>query len=234
MRIFLYRHGTQTGPFELDQVRGMLASGMADPGDLAWTDGLPQWKPLGQLLAGEQAGPAPGAAPPSSPPPSGPDPAWSPPAWTPPSAPSGRAYAGFWVRVAASIIDSLVVSAGAFLLMLPLAVPLGLSRAFSDTEDIAAYLSANLVFSLMSVGLQWIYYAFQESSAAQATLGKRAMGIVVTDLHGQRLSFARASGRYFANILTGLTLGIGYLMCLWTSRRQCLHDLLAETLVLRK
>ena len=72
------------------------------------------------------------------------------------------------------------------------------------------------------------------SSPTQATLGKMACGIRVTDLNGGRISFGWATGRYFGKLISSLILCIGYLMCIWTSRRQCLHDLLAETLVLRR
>ena len=61
-----------------------------------------------------------------------------------------------------------------------------------------------------------------------------ALGLIVTDEHGERLSFGRASGRHFANLLNSLTLGIGYLMVIWTSRKQALHDKVAGTLVVPK
>ena len=73
-----------------------------------------------------------------------------------------------------------------------------------------------------------------ESSPKQATVGKLACGLVVTDLSGQRLTFGKASGRYFAMIPSALILGIGFLMCLWTERKQCLHDIMAGCLVVTK
>jgi uncharacterized RDD family membrane protein YckC len=60
-----------------------------------------------------------------------------------------------------------------------------------------------------------------------------ALGIRVTDLDGGRISFGRATGRYFGKILSGLILGIGFLMAAFTERKQALHDLLAGTLVVR-
>lgn len=72
-----------------------------------------------------------------------------------------------------------------------------------------------------------------ESSAKQATLGKMALGIVVTDLEGARIGFGRATGRYFAKILSGLILGIGFLMAAFTERKQGLHDIIAGTLVVK-
>jgi hypothetical protein len=80
------------------------------------------------------------------------------------------------------------------------------------------------------VGL-WLYYALMESSELQATLGKRALGIKVTDLEGNRISFGRASVRLLGHIVSGITLGIGFAMAVFTNKRQTLHDKIAGTLV---
>ena len=72
-----------------------------------------------------------------------------------------------------------------------------------------------------------------QSSSRQATLGKMALGIKVTSLDGERISFLRATGRYFATILSSLLLMIGYIMAAFTQRKQALHDMIASTLVVR-
>jgi uncharacterized RDD family membrane protein YckC len=82
--------------------------------------------------------------------------------------------------------------------------------------------------------LSWIYYASLESSTWQATLGKKILGLKVTDLEGNRISFGRASGRFFGKILSGMILGIGFLMAGFTERKQALHDIVAGCLVLRQ
>jgi uncharacterized RDD family membrane protein YckC len=82
--------------------------------------------------------------------------------------------------------------------------------------------------------MNWIYYAALESSSWQATLGKKILGLRVTDLAGNRISFARASGRFFGMILSSMILGIGFLMAGFTARKQALHDILAGCLVLRQ
>jgi uncharacterized RDD family membrane protein YckC len=82
--------------------------------------------------------------------------------------------------------------------------------------------------------LQWLYFALMESSAHQATLGKMALGIIVTDMQGQRLTFGRATGRFFAKILSGCMIYIGFIMAAFTERKQALHDMIASTLVVRK
>lgn len=81
----------------------------------------------------------------------------------------------------------------------------------------------------------WLYFAGLESSPRQATLSGPILGVRVTDLEGERLTFTRATGRHFAMYLSAITpFAIGYWMAFWTKRRQTLHDLLARTLVLRK
>ena len=80
----------------------------------------------------------------------------------------------------------------------------------------------------------WLYFALQESSVYQATLGKRALNIYVTDLYGRRLTFGQATGRHFSKIISGLILCIGYIMVAFTQRKQGLHDMIAGTLVMRK
>ena len=82
--------------------------------------------------------------------------------------------------------------------------------------------------------MNWIYYAALESSSWHATLGKKILGLKVTDLTGNRITFARASGRFFGKILSGMILGIGFLMAGFTARKQALHDILAGCLVLRQ
>lgn len=144
------------------------------------------------------------------------------------------AYAGFWLRAFAYAIDTLVVgiTAGIFILG-PLMERAGISTqdpwAFWTNESRQAW-----AIKLLMIMAQWLYWAVLESSAWQATLGKRMLGLYVTDLEGKRLTFARASGRYFAKIISTLTLGIGYLMAGFTPKKQALHDLIAECLVLKK
>lgn len=87
---------------------------------------------------------------------------------------------------------------------------------------------------LLGLMAGWIYYALMESSGWQATLGKKVLGLKVTDLAGNRISFARASGRFFGKILSGMLLLVGFMMAGFTERKQALHDILAGCLVLRQ
>lgn len=100
-------------------------------------------------------------------------------------------------------------------------------------SDMADALAGLVVVTAVFV-IHWIYFALQESSAKQATFGKRAMKIIVTEEQGQRLTFGRASGRAFARLLSGMFFSVGYIIAALTARKQALHDLIANTLVLRK
>lgn len=131
-------------------------------------------------------------------------------------------YAGFWRRVAASILDGVLLS----LISLPLTLALGGYDAWADPEQVAGLSTGNTVIG-------WLYAALMESSTKQATVGKMALGIIVTDLDGNRIGFGRATGRHFAKILSALILGIGFLMAAFTERKQALHDMVAGTLVMR-
>jgi uncharacterized RDD family membrane protein YckC len=91
----------------------------------------------------------------------------------------------------------------------------------------------DLMLSMAMIGVYWSYTALLESSARQATLGQQVMGLRVTDLEGRRITFLRATGRYYAQFLSVLLCGVGYLFNLWTSRRQTLHDLVAGCVLVR-
>jgi len=125
-------------------------------------------------------------------------------------------YASFWERFAAAFLDGLIVSAVTY--------PMYYFVFGSLTQP---GVSANLV----GVIIAWLYEALQESGPAQATLGKRAMGIKVTDMNGLRISFGRATGRHFGKIISFVILLIGYLMVLWDDKKQALHDKMAGTFV---
>jgi len=129
-------------------------------------------------------------------------------------------YAGFWRRFAASFLDGLLLS----VVTAPFTLQVGGSIADASRRSAS---------STISLVVGWLYFALMESSAKQATVGKMALGIIVTDLDGRRIGFGRATGRYFAKFLSVLTLGIGFLMAGFTERKQALHDMVASCLVIR-
>ncbi len=134
-------------------------------------------------------------------------------------------YGGFWRRAAAVFLDS-------FVLFFPLAtirVLYGLDMTGEWRPDSMAW----WMVSCLEVVLSWLYGALLISGPARGTLGLQVMGLHVTRLRGERVSFGRATWRYFAQFLTLLTLGVGYVMQVFTPRRQTLHDLVSATVVVR-
>jgi len=121
-------------------------------------------------------------------------------------------YAGFGARFLAMIIDGIILIVAAAIVSI-------------------GTMGAGFVVALFG---PWLYEAFMLSSEWQATVGKRAMSIVVTGTDGGRISFARATGRHFAKILSSFILFIGFIMAAFTERKQALHDMIAETLVINK
>jgi uncharacterized RDD family membrane protein YckC len=155
----------------------------------------------------------------------------------------GVEYAGFWLRFVAYIIDG-VISCFAFLILLiPLFILTGAGAALSRigsgediSDDVAAFLGFGFIFGFIGIItlVSWFYYALSESSSWQATLGKKMLNLKVTDMTGQPISFGRASGRFFARIITKLIpFGVGYILAGFTEKKQAIHDMIANCLVLR-
>jgi uncharacterized RDD family membrane protein YckC len=157
-------------------------------------------------------------------------------AGTAPGYPTAVQYAGFWRRFAASIIDGLIMAPINFLVQLPLGIsPFSAGLEPDATiDDLITYLTRVGIASAVTFVLAWLYYAFMESSKYQGTLGKIVLGIAVTDMNGQRISFSRATGRYFAKIISQIILFIGYFMIAFTEKKQGLHDMMASCLVVVK
>lgn len=183
----------------------------------------------------------PGYAQPGYPAPPGyPPPGYAQPGYA--AAPPGITFCGFWIRVGAYLIDGIIIG-------IPVAIVLSivfatmLSGAVSSgSEDEIARAAAGsigvflLVYLLIFVAA-WLYEAMMTSSASGGTIGKRALGMrVVRGSDGSRLSFGRATGRFFAKIfLTGLIpFGIGYMMAGFTERKRALHDMIADTVVIKR
>jgi uncharacterized RDD family membrane protein YckC len=155
----------------------------------------------------------------------------------------GMPYAGFWLRFLAYLIDGVVIGMvfGIFVLILIGIVGIGYFRDLleginvEDSTIPMAFITFIILLSLFSLLAGWLYHAWMESSRYQGTLGKMALGLVVTDLRERPITFARASGRFFAKLITGLIpFCIGYIMAGFTEKKQALHDMIASCLVLRK
>lgn len=134
-------------------------------------------------------------------------------------------YSGFWIRFAAYVIDSVI-------LLIPTLLVSFLYRATIPADDSFAWLVELIDFS-MTLTIWWVYVAVLHSSVWQATIGKKLLGMKVVDYAGNRISFGRATGRYFAGFLSAILLCIGFIMVAFTKKKQALHDKLASTLVVR-
>ena len=153
------------------------------------------------------------------------------------------AYAGFWLRLVAFLIDGAISCFLFLILLIPLFILTGAGSALSRigqgediSDDVATFVGVGffLGFLVMTVGVRWLYYALSESSSWQGTLGKKLLNLTVTDLDGQPISFGRASGRYFSKFITNLIpLAIGYILAGFTEKKQAIHDMIASCLVLR-
>lgn len=167
-----------------------------------------------------------------------------------------KKYGGFWKRFLAYLIDEILLSTVAMILAIPFFIFMAMlgvvspelfeeygehsltSFTFADTYQEEA-LAASIVIVMFIMFLilftvNWLYHAIMESSTKQATLGKMAISMKVTDMNGNRITFARASGRFFAKILSGLIFNIGYIIAGFTEKKQALHDMIAGTLVINK
>lgn len=149
-------------------------------------------------------------------------------------------YGGFWIRLLAHLIDHVILSAIAapffFILILPVIL-----RVIHDAERnqepspelIVAIVSSVFVYVILAFVGQWLYDALLTSSSWQGTVGKRVLQLKVTDELGNRIGFGRATGRFFAKILSSLFFCIGFIMVGLTDRKRGLHDMLAGTVVMR-
>jgi len=139
-------------------------------------------------------------------------------------------YAGFWRRFAAYFIDTIILT----IISLPLILADILLIEYQFQMDLMLYILISLLTLILSAVIYWLYKALMESSSKQATFGKMAMGIIVTDTNGKRISFANATGRHFASYISAFILFIGYIMAAFTKRKQALHDIMAGTYVIKR
>ena len=140
---------------------------------------------------------------------------------------------GFWRRFWAVWLDGLLVMLGAVMLAAVIGALFGLILAVSgkgaeNVEEIGRH-AGRIVF----VVSHWLYFTLMESSSRQATFGKSALGVRVTDVQGKRISFARANARFFGKAVSAVLLFSGFIMAGFTARKQALHDMMAGTIVVR-
>jgi uncharacterized RDD family membrane protein YckC len=142
-------------------------------------------------------------------------------------------YAGFWLRFWAGMIDVCLEAVGALVLTLVIDF---LLRRFGRFLGISAFLSkvaTGVAFIFVLAVGAWLYCAFMESSPWRATVGKRLLGLQVVTSDGDRISFGTATVRHLMKFLSLFCLTVGFMMSGWTKRRQALHDIPCDCLVVR-
>jgi len=155
-------------------------------------------------------------------------------------------YAGFWLRFVAVIIDWIIISILQSVVIMPIFAMLGVGFASTSGFDInsiseedaigmaAAFMAAASAAMTISFVIRTLYFTLMESSKYQATLGKMALGLKVTDMNGNKLDFVKALLRQLGKIISGMIMLIGYIMAGLTEKKQALHDILAGALVVKK
>ncbi|KMM75421.1 transporter [Xanthomonas sp. NCPPB 1128] len=252
------------GPLAAADLQQRFQRGEIGLSTLVWREGLSEWRTLAEFVdeLGLTQAPVPAPAlppleagaevPPPAPIPAVPD-AWTAPApaaaTSPYAAPSAVldggvrvvgggevVQAGFWKRVAAYLIDAFLVGIVANVIQFVVMLGFFGISGFGKQPDFAtaAGIVMLLLLYLLPMAISALYYGLFHASTKQATLGKMAVGIKVVRTDGSRITVARGVGRYFGFMLSSLTLGIGLLMAAFTERKQALHDMLCDTLVVDK
>lgn len=143
--------------------------------------------------------------------------------------PGTLVYAGFWIRVGAKLIDGVVLWIFGFLITLAM-TPV---TAGQDPKNMRAFLGTQAILIVLQMAFA-ASYATWFVGRHGATLGKMATGLKVVAPDGGAVGYGKACGRYFAEILSSLVLGIGYLMVAFDAEKRALHDRICNTRVVRK
>lgn len=155
-------------------------------------------------------------------------------------------YASFGARWAAHIIDFLILYVVNWIILTPILGAVGFGIASANEFDlesmsegdmiasITALMGALVAGSIILYVVRVLYGAFMESSKFQATIGKMALGLKVTSVDGNKLTFVMALLRHIGKIVSGFIIFIGYIMAAFTEKKQALHDFIASSVVVKK
>jgi len=141
-------------------------------------------------------------------------------------------YGGFWMRFLAYFVDIVLLRVITFLLTFGTGVLMYL--AYSQYVEILSeqIWIIELVGGIVSLIVSWLYFAFFNSSKYQATPGKMICKLKIVDREYNRISFGRATGRFFSMFVSTLIIFIGYIMAGFTDKKRALHDMMAGTYVI--
>jgi uncharacterized RDD family membrane protein YckC len=154
-------------------------------------------------------------------------------------------YAGFWLRFVAYVVDGIILGCVQFILVMPVLAIFGVgivskARELESGDEAAAmsfaatFMAFIVLYQIVFWVIQTLYHSFMESSKFQGSVGKLALGIIVTDTDGNKLEFGKALVRNISKIVSHYIAFIGYIMAAFTDKKQALHDMIASTLVVRK
>lgn len=253
MNWYYASEGKQIGPISESELQALVQSGVIRPDTLVWREGLTNWLPYSQ--AGQAAASAPSAMPPatSDPTPSGQvicsecgktfppddvvrlDNAWVCASCKPAalqkvregvSIGAGFEYASIWTRFCAKFLDGLIVGLPLLALYFSFAMnseggnPMG-QAAFEGLAQLGFY-AVGVIYNTFFIGKYG------------ATPGKMACKIQVITANGEKVSYLRALGRYFAEIVSGLICYIGYIIAIFDNQKRSLHDHICNTRVVKR
>jgi uncharacterized RDD family membrane protein YckC len=143
-------------------------------------------------------------------------------------------YAGFWRRFVAFLIDNIILEIVTTIFGCIYAFIIGYTFTVTGISEDTSKIVLFVGVCIFCIIFYWLYFTLLESSLKQATFGKMAIGIIVTDLNNNRISFGKANGRYWGKIVSAIILFIGFFMAGFTQKKQALHDIMAGTLVVKK
>ena len=204
--------GKQVGPVEESALDGLINAGVVRDDTLVWHEGMVSWQPHAAVRGSRAGIPAPfaQAAPPFS----------------------GVRYAGFWIRFLARFIDGMILGMAGLILRLPLLLMLGMGTGRGYSFGMTPALGAAMGVSLLVNFLLGMAYEVYFVSTRGATPGKMALGLKIVRADGSPVDAGLALGRYFAHWISGIILGIGYIMAAFDSQKRALHDRICETRVI--
>ncbi|QWT19773.1 RDD family protein [Bacillus sp. NP157] len=237
MQVWIGRDGERFGPYPEDDIRQGLRDGTYRTDELGWHEGMVDWRPLGELFPDDRPAAATFSA---EPPPAPPAP---PPFMGYVDDVVQPEYAGFWLRFGAWVIDYIIITIPATFIAMAMGFQHAITTLFAQLETdqaaaMAQYMEEVRPISYVVLVIGFAYYVLFEASKWQATPGKLAVGIRVTNTEGQRLTMSRALGRNLIRLANAVPFIavflplVFYVTAAFSERKQGIHDMLAGTYVL--
>jgi uncharacterized RDD family membrane protein YckC len=214
MNWFYANAGQQLGPVSEAELERLVREGVVREDTLVWRDGLSGWQPYGTARGMGPGSPLPVPALP------------------------GVRYGGFWIRFVAHMIDSLIVGAAFGIVAIPLGLMMGGIGASLGPNPTPERLATTLpvmfgsiaMLVVLGMGVRLAYEVYFLSTRG-ATPGKMVLGLKVVRAGGGPVTPGLAAGRYFGEVVTGMTLTIGYIIAGFDREKRALHDHICGTRV---